>query len=152
MKGGIDSVQRMDPGVCPPAIIVDVDGTLALHNGRNPYDETLVSGDLPNPAVISVVRALHKFGQRVLVVSGRRESSRAETTLWLERHLGVPLEGLYMRQQKDTRRDVDVKREIYQELIAGRYSILCVLDDRQQVVDLWRSLGLTCFQVASGDF
>ncbi len=27
-----------------------------------------------------------------------------------------------------------------------------VLDDRTQVVDLWRSLGLTCLQVAYGDF
>ena len=28
---------------------------------------------------------------------------------------------------------------------------VCV-DDRQKVVDMWRSLGLTCFQVAPGDF
>jgi len=27
-----------------------------------------------------------------------------------------------------------------------------VFDDRQQVVDMWRQNGLTCFQVADGNF
>ena len=27
-----------------------------------------------------------------------------------------------------------------------------VFDDRNQVVDMWRKNGLTCFQVADGDF
>jgi len=30
--------------------------------------------------------------------------------------------------------------------------VFLVVDDRQQVVDMWRSLGLTVFQVAKGDF
>ena len=33
-----------------------------------------------------------------------------------------------------------------------KYSASIVLDDRKQVVDMWRSLGLTCLQVADGDF
>ena len=33
-----------------------------------------------------------------------------------------------------------------------KYNVHFVLDDRQQVVDMWRSLGLTVFQVAEGDF
>ncbi|MDJ0647343.1 MAG: hypothetical protein QNJ60_01435 [Xenococcaceae cyanobacterium MO_188.B19] len=32
------------------------------------------------------------------------------------------------------------------------FRCLFILDDRQQVVDMWRSLGLTVFQVAEGDF
>ena len=32
-------------------------------------------------------------------------------------------------------------------------NILFVMDDRDQVVSMWRNeLGLTCFQVAEGDF
>ncbi len=34
----------------------------------------------------------------------------------------------------------------------GRYTIKFVLDDRNQVVEFWRSLGLTVLQVAEGDF
>lgn len=30
--------------------------------------------------------------------------------------------------------------------------ILCVLDDRNKVVKMWRELGLTCLQMAEGDF
>ena len=30
--------------------------------------------------------------------------------------------------------------------------IFMVVDDRQKVVDMWRSLGLICFQVAEGKF
>ncbi len=57
-----------------------------------------------------------------------------------------------MRQEGDTRKDVLVKQEIYEREIKGRYNVLFVLDDRQQVVDGWRALGLTVFQVAPGDF
>ena len=45
-----------------------------------------------------------------------------------------------------------MKEEIYQQHIAGQYNVKFVLDDRQQVVDMWRSLGLTVFQVDEGDF
>jgi hypothetical protein len=30
--------------------------------------------------------------------------------------------------------------------------VTCVLDDRDQVVNAWRALGLTVLQVADGDF
>ena len=30
--------------------------------------------------------------------------------------------------------------------------VFLVVDDRQKVVDMWRDLGLTVFQVAPGDF
>ena len=30
--------------------------------------------------------------------------------------------------------------------------VFMTVDDRQKVVDMWRGLGLTCFQVAPGDF
>ena len=56
----------------------------------------------------------------------------------------------------DFRSDVDVKRELYQENIEDKYDILFVLDDRNSekypVVPMWRELGLTCFQVAEGNF
>lgn len=136
----------------PSAVLVDVDGTLALRDGRSPYDESLVAHDLPNHAIITIVRALHKDGHRIIVLSGRTEASREDTADWLDRHLQVPLDALYLRASGDRRRDVDVKYDIYRHNIANQYSVLCVLEDRNQVVDLWRSLHLTCLQVAPGDF
>ena len=57
-----------------------------------------------------------------------------------------------MRAAGDNRKDAIVKRELYQRAVAGVYSIAFVLDDRNQVVDMWRKdLGLPCFQVNYGN-
>jgi hypothetical protein len=57
-----------------------------------------------------------------------------------------------MRKSGDYRKDYEVKKEIYETYIKDKFNVLCVLDDRQSVVDMWRSLGLTCLQVNYGDF
>jgi hypothetical protein len=44
------------------------------------------------------------------------------------------------------------KEQLYRQHMEGKYNIKFVLDDRQQVVDMWRGLGLTVFQVDEGDF
>ena len=57
-----------------------------------------------------------------------------------------------MRTPKDNRKDCIIKRELFDAHIKGKYYIDFVLDDRNQMVDLWRSMGLTCLQVADGNF
>jgi hypothetical protein len=57
-----------------------------------------------------------------------------------------------MREAGDHRPDWIVKKEIYNNLISKEFDVKLVFDDRQQVVDMWRSIGLTCFQVAEGNF
>ena len=56
-----------------------------------------------------------------------------------------------MRKDGDFRADYIVKQEIYDMHIKGK-NVLFVMDDRQQVVDMWRRNGLKCFQVAEGNF
>lgn len=136
----------------PSAVLVDVDGTVSLLGDRNPFDWAAVEQDEPNHPVIEVVRALHAVGHHMVVISGRSEEARAGTEAWLESHVGVPFEGPYLRCKDDERPDSVVKREIYDQHIAPHYDVLCALDDRNQSVDLWRNLGLTCLQVAPGDF
>ena len=46
----------------PPAVIVDIDGTLAIITDRSPYSHTGMLNDLPNAPVIAVVRALADAG------------------------------------------------------------------------------------------
>ncbi|WP_457852111.1 phosphatase domain-containing protein [Mycolicibacterium conceptionense] len=36
--------------------------------------------------------------------------------------------------------------------MSPRYTVAGIFDDRNRVVDMWRRLGLACFQVAEGDF
>jgi hypothetical protein len=57
-----------------------------------------------------------------------------------------------MRSEYDMRKDSIVKEEIYRQEILGRYNVWLVLDDRNQVVDMWRNLGLRVLQVAPGNF
>jgi predicted kinase len=135
----------------PGAIISDIDGTLALISGRSPYDTARCEQDALNEPVADIVGNYHKSDFRILLASGRSEQHRSLTENWLQQK-GVRYHELFMRADGDSRKDAIIKREIYENHIAGKYNIKFVLDDRQQVVDLWRSLGLTCLQVDDGDF
>lgn len=139
------------PGT-PKAVVVDIDGTTALMTDRSPFDETRVGEDLPNMPVIAVVRSLEAAGHRVVFMSGRSDACRAATEEWLTANVGVRYDVLCMRVAGDYRKDSVVKAELFDEHVRDAYDVLCVLDDRRQVVEMWRSLGLTVLQVAPGDF
>ncbi|MFI1699080.1 MULTISPECIES: phosphatase domain-containing protein [Streptomyces] len=134
------------------AVLVDIDGTVALMTGRSPFDETRVHEDLPNPPVIQVVRALHAAGNQIVFLSGRTDGSREATDAWLTEHVGVPYAGPFMRPTGDSRKDSIVKVELFDAHIRDTYDVTCVLDDRSQVVQAWRAIGLTVLQVADGNF
>jgi hypothetical protein len=84
-------------------------------------------------------------------VSGRMEQCRQETVAWLNRH-GLDAVHLHMRPDGDYRPDDELKREIYEQEIRAGYLVTGVIDDRDKVVRMWRSLGLCVLQVAEGDF
>jgi len=149
--GGPGVVYEPDPDL-PSAVLVDIDGTVALMNGRGPYEWSRVGEDQPNHAVIAAVRAMHAAGNAIVFCSGRDEVCRLDTQAWLELFVDVPYEGLFMRPAGDSRKDSIVKREIFDDEVRDRWRIVGVFDDRQQVVRMWRALGLTVFQVAEGDF
>lgn len=134
------------------AVICDIDGTLALSNGRGPFEWDRVGEDLPNEPVIEMVTALVCEGYAVILVSGRSNQCRDQTREWLNEHVPFTWDcPLYMRPDGDYRPDTELKRDIYGRYVAG-LDVLCVFDDRDQVVKMWRELGLTCLQVADGDF
>ena len=136
----------------PPAVICDLDGTLALITDRDPYDAEFCINDQLNVPVADLIKAENKNGAAIVLVSGRSESSRSNTIAWLKKY-DIPFQGLFMRPVEDFRKDAIVKREIYDQFIDSVYSIKYVLDDRDQVVDMWRNvLKLPCFQVNYGTF
>jgi hypothetical protein len=143
----------------PRAVLVDIDGTVAdMGKGqpgrRGPFDWDRVHEDDPHEPILELVRALLPF-YFVLFVSGRDEVCREQTEAWLQAHRVLdPGMGhrLHMRTHKDNRGDELVKREIYEKKIAPHFDVAWVLDDRNKVVAMWRSLGLTVLQVADGDF
>lgn len=133
------------------AFIFDIDGTLALMSGRSPYEWHRVGEDKPNEWVVNLARALSEVGYGILCVSGRDEVSRGLTEAWLEKY-NVPYDELHMRPQGDTRKDSIVKSEIFFGEIADKWYVHGVFDDRNQVVEFWRSIGVPCAQVALGEF
>lgn len=136
----------------PKAIICDLDGTLALMNGRNPFDANKCDEDELNNPVANVLRNYKKLGYKILLVSGREDQYREPTLRFLAKH-EIGYDALIMRKTKDYRKDSIIKTEIYNEFIKDNYFVEFVLDDRNQVVDTWRNdLKLPCFQVYYGDF
>jgi predicted kinase len=134
----------------PKCIIVDIDGTLALINGRNPYDDTLVHTDKVNERVADIVNN-YRPDYTVFIVSGRQDSCKEVTEKWL-RDNHIIYNSLLMRKSGDTRKDSIIKQEIYEEHIKDKYFVEFVLDDRDQTVQMWREQGLLCLQVYYGNF
>jgi hypothetical protein len=151
------------------AIICDLDGCLSLFNVRHkdgtievrcpgahirdPYNCHNCDKDTVNKSVATVVDAMFRDGFSILFCSGREDIYRNQTEIFLKDNLPSIEYKLFMRKEHDQRKDSIVKEEIFNEHIRPNYNCLYVLDDRSSVVKMWReTLGLTCFQVAPGDF
>lgn len=135
----------------PAAYIVDIDGTLAHKSDRDIYDYTRVGEDILDRAVAGVIDRLEVAGATILVMSGRDDDCRTETAAWLQDNK-IRFDALHMRATGDKRRDSIVKHELFNEHVRHAYNVLGVFDDRRQVVEMWRAIGLKCFQVQDGDF
>lgn len=151
----IDQQRRMNLRPSPSkdkkgAIIVDIDGTIAKMQNRSPYDWSRVGEDIPHQDIIDLVKLLSK-DYEILIVSGRDGSCWHLTRKWLIDN-DVPFSYVFMRAINDKRKDSIIKKEIYNHFIEPTYEVKYVLDDRNQVVEMWRDLGLRVLQVAEGDF
>lgn len=145
-------VQSVDPKKAD-CVCVDIDGTIADLGDRDPYATQGVLNDKVNKSVLSVMQSMKRDNPYldIILVSGREDKVNKETIQWLKTNK-VPYDELYMRRTGDRRKDAQIKKEIYNEHILPYYNVLFVIDDRQQVVDQLRSMGLTVFQVAEGNF
>lgn len=140
------------------AIICDLDGTMANMNGRDPYNAGESGNDTVNHAVLRAVSGsvFVDAGRpaTVIFMSGRQEKDRKVTELWLTFNVAPFILDweLFMRPTRDQRSDAIVKGELYRRHVAERYNVLMAFDDRDQIVALWRSLGIPTFQVRDGNF
>lgn len=132
------------------------------------FDAENIKLDEPNHPVIKMAQTFHKDGFKIVIFSGRNDRSYKETKEWLEKY-EVPYNLLVMRPDKfksdswpiadgnpatpDMRwmPDEILKKKMLDTFV-DKTDVLMTVDDRQKVVDMWRAEGLTCFQVAPGDF
>ena len=151
-------------------VIFDLDGTLAIiderrklstkENGKMDwgtfFDPENINLDKPNLPVIKMAQLLAESGHMVAILSGRSKGTRLTTKSWLNRHK-VPYHVLKMRPTSKEwmfMPDDELKQHWLDTLFPGdnKDSVVVVFDDRQKVVDMWRKNGLTCMQVAPGNF
>lgn len=146
----------------PPVILFDIDGTLADIQHRRSFLESekpdwksfnaAMGNDALNHAVAELYKILWNSGNyEVILVTGRTDDFRELTKKWLQAH-NIPFKTLLMRSKNDYRADHIIKEEILQALLNKGKVIAFAVDDRQQVVDMWRRNGITCFQCAEGNF
>ncbi len=133
----------------PSCYIFDIDGTLAKLNGRSPYDYSKVIEDLPREKVINMVDIL-QWEYDIIICSWRPDSCKEDTELWLRTNK-IKYHWLYLRKTWDKRSDVIVKTEMLQDIIKI-YNIEWIFEDRDRVVEMWRSHWYQCYQVNYGNF
>lgn len=134
------------------AIVVDLDGSLCHMNGkRGPFDFEQVYLDDCDNVLKEHINFHAKMGRRIIIVSGRDDSCYELTEDWLIKH-NIPYHFLYMRNTEDKRKDCFVKEDIYNAHIKGNYEVIVWYDDRCQVINHIRKLGVRVYQVNDGKF
>ncbi len=147
-------------------IIFDLDGTLANIDERRKisakpdgkidwdifFNPSNIKLDKPNDPVIKMAQVLAESGHTIVIFSGRSQGTILTTKHWLNKHR-VPYHMLMMRPESQMYvPDNDLKRQWLNDVFPDKSKIVAVFDDRNKVVDMWRSEGLPCFQVAPGNF
>ena len=147
-------------------IIFDLDGTLALIDKRREvstkpngkldwgkfFNSTNIKLDEPNLPVIKMAQLFSEQGFNIVILSGRSNKTETATRSWLSKNK-VPFNKLIMRNSETNHFTPDwvLKKNMLDENLDIN-DVFLVVDDRDRVVKLWRSLGLTTFQVAEGNF
>lgn len=146
-------------------VIFDLDGTLALIDKRREkaalsngkinwktfFAPENIQLDEPNWPVIESFKAMKAAGFTVGIFSGRDDISRKETMDWLTQY-GINPDFLKMRKNGSFVPDDKLKKLWLDDLIRDGHNIMCVFDDRDKVVKMWRDNGISCFQVNYGNF
>lgn len=154
------------------AAIIDIDGTLAdvrhrQHHvsGSNPDWKAFfdaMPNDPPREAVVALVDMLalgiqFRPPMQLFICSGRPETHRKQTEKWLAKHCSglwvmTGSEFLLMRPEGNYEADYKIKAEMLAGIQGQGYEVQFVIDDRQSVVDMWRSHGIVCFQCDDGNW
>jgi hypothetical protein len=153
-----------------PLYIFDLDGTISLAHHRQPildnkddpyrWDKFFAAciGDAPNAPVITTLNMLLQSAE-IWIWSGRSMTVCNETLQWLHafthwrRSSTHNINTLRMRTEKDYTPDDVLKARWHEEMDdTDKNRLIAVFEDRNRIVAMWRNKGITCFQVASGNF
>ena len=143
-------------------IIFDMDGTLMNIEHRRHHVSSdkkdwqafknATVKDTPYDHICDLAVMLSEVpGNRIIICTGRNETEEWITVKQLLA-CGIPYDALLMRPNDDYDPDDILKARMLDQLRSNGYKPSMVFDDRDSVVKMWRAAGLTCLQVAEGDF
>jgi len=156
-------------------IVFDIDGTLASANHRlhlimthgskdweTFLSQEMVDKDTPIPETWLLMKLLIDIGHMIIFITGRKESTRAVTSAWLQRSalelygsefaFKVVTRPLYMRTDGDRRESYVVKEESLHQAIRQGYDPKLAFEDRTCDAKMWRRNDIRTCQVAEGNF
>ncbi len=146
-------------------IIVDIDGTISdcshrLHLAQAKlWDEfnEACTADSPHLDTLTLIGTLaNDMEYMIVAVTGRSEKYRGLTEQWLKKHRMLSVfDIILMRPDGDWCPDVELKPRLLDEYFGGRdwvSSTWFVLEDRDKVVEMYRNLGLSVWQVRQGTY
>lgn len=147
------------------AYIFDVDGTLAntdpyLHYIKNVDDEPEFKKNydkfhgesmnaVPHKEVVDMLKKAYEAGYHILVVTARRESWRAHTSLWMTLN-GIPHHALFMRKLDDYRTDYEAKKDILDQ-INEHWHVVHAVDDNPHIIRLWEENNIPTTKIGTWD-
>lgn len=139
----------------PVAFVFDIDGTLAHMGkgedwGRDPHDLHKVKNDRVDRVVKDVLEMIGGYTD-IIILTGRKDICLDDTKEWLNEN-GIEYTAIFARASYDNRNDAITKKELFFDHVAPKWNVQGVFDDRNRVVDMWRELGIKCFQCQPGDF
>ena len=120
------------------------------------FDPENIKLDKPKTDVIMMLQALKAFGYQIAILTGRSKATKEETKNWLKKY-DIDYNILKMRPTGNRWKwipDDTLKLKWFKDTFANVTSaeVVAVFDDRDKVVKMWREIGLTCMQVAPGNF
>ena len=96
--------------------------------------------DIPIHNVHNRVIEEKNAGKEIVFITGRPESYRNVSMVWLSKYFSFNF-GLLMREDKDQRNKVIVKKDIFEKKFS-KSEISYVIDNDKDLLKLWSELGL----------
>jgi hypothetical protein len=145
-----------------PILICDIDGVIADLSHRLHHIEEKPTNwdgffdacdeDKPMEETISFLRAIRDIFE-IVYLTGRPKRVRDKTVAWFRQNYVPWKDGmlLAMRSDGDHRQDWIVKWELFDQWV-DKKRVRAIIEDRDQVVQMWREKGYFCLQNKRGDY
>ena len=136
-----------------PAILIDLDGTLAEVDHRikdGKCDHSRIHEDKYNNAVREIICKFQDT-HNIILFTARHCDLRDATKRWCWDNF-IIFDQLIMKLPSHEGPNYLVKYEMYKEFIEGKYEVLFAIDDNNRVVEMLRDIGITTFQIRNTEY